>query len=341
MLYSGALPKNHPNEHISRLCNALRRDQKISQYYRGDLKNFYPSIPRKNLLRKLQGKFNFPPYIRLVESALRTPTNSVSKRGPEQTGVPQGIPISNVLADIYLLGLDQRLLKGRAFYGRFVDDIVIAGVFPFLQLKVAYLKIWLFLNGLRLGKKKSKFGLFKEGIDYLGYHIKRLPNKTPIYVGVRDASQGRLIDSLCELITSYKNTEDNKHLERLDRRISGVIWKNKRYGWLFYFSELNDLSILRRFDSIVANLKARAGVERRRVKKFTNTYWRIRRRKLGNYVVNFDKFSLAEMRQFLVAATGKPMQDLEQYSYKIIERMFSVEVRREIDKMEKDIGDMS
>jgi RNA-directed DNA polymerase len=84
----------------------------------------------------------------------------------------------------------------------------------------------------------------------LGYRIRRLGQGVPIYVGVRDVSQARLIDSICGLVTSYKATKDQKHLDRLDRRISGVIWKNKRYGWLFYFSELNDLSILRRFDSI-------------------------------------------------------------------------------------------
>src|SRR5262249_24612166 len=153
-------------EHISRLCNMLQKNRNVALYYRGDLKSFYPSIPQDNLLRKLHKKFSYGPYTHLIQSALRTPTNSLSKRGPKQSRVPQGIPISNILADIYLLELDKRLSTGSTFYGRFVDDIVIAGSPVPLAIRVLQLKIWLFFNGLSLGKAKSKFGNFFKGIDY-------------------------------------------------------------------------------------------------------------------------------------------------------------------------------
>ncbi len=339
-LYDNEIPRFHPNEHISRLCNILKKNSRVKYYYRGDLKDFYPSIPREKLIQKLKEKSNYEPFIKLISSSLKTPTKPISAKGPEQSGVPQGLSISNILADIYLLDLDIGLKKSGAFCGRFVDDIVFAGD-PFSLFKAyVFLRFWLWKKGLTLSKDKSGFGNFKEGIDYLGYHIKHQNPDDLVYVGVRTSSQLKLIDSLCGLVTSYKHSQDTKHLQRLNRRITGVIWKNKKYGWLFYFSELNDLSILRRFDSIISELKERTSINNYDFKKFTNSYWRIKKGKWGNYVTNFDEYTIDEMKDYLMSATGKTREDMEKLSFAIVQRLFSLEVQKEIDRMEQDIGDM-
>lgn len=339
-LYNNEIPRHHPNEHISRLCNTLKKNKDVKYYYRGDLKDFYPSIPREKLIRSLKERSDYKPFVKLIEGALKTPTKPITAKGPPQSGVPQGLSISNILADIYLLDLDKKLRKSGAFCGRFVDDIVFAGDYVSSRKAYVFLRIWLWKRGLKLSKEKSGFGLFKDGIDYLGYHIRYNEKSEKVYVGVRKSSQNKLSDSLCGLITSYKYSEELKHLHRLNRRISGVIWKNKKYGWLFYFSELNDLSILRRFDSLVSQLKERAQIKGYSFKKFTNSYWRIKNAKWGNYITNFDEYSIDQMKEYLIGVTDKERDDLEKLSYAVIERLFSLEVQKEIDRMEQDVGDM-
>ena len=276
----------------------------------------------------------------MLERALRTPTNSLSKKHPKQEGVPQGLSIANILADVYLKDLDRILNKRKVFYGRFVDDIVISGKKIPLFHAVAVLHIWLFFNGLRLGKEKSSYGRVTEGIDYLGYNVKKT-SSDKVYVGVRKSSQQNLINSLCGLFTAYIKTEKIKHIYRLNRRITGVIWQGKRYGWLFYFLELNDLSILKKFDSIVSKQKKRYNLKEKSLKKFTNSFWRIKKNKLGQYITNFDNYSIDEMKSYLQTSLEKELEELNKYSEAQIRRMFKHEVQKEVDKMELDIGDIS
>ena len=61
-LYGDEIKRVHPNEQVSRLCNSLRERTKITRYYRGDIKDFYPSICRKIMKKKLKKKFDYDPF---------------------------------------------------------------------------------------------------------------------------------------------------------------------------------------------------------------------------------------------------------------------------------------
>lgn len=41
-----------------------------------------------------------------------------------------------------------------------------------------------------------------------------------------------------------------------------------------------------------------------------------------------------------MSVTNKERDDLNKLSYAVIERLFSLEVQKEIDRMEQDVGDM-
>ena len=338
-LYKDDISKIHPNEHISRLCNTLKKNSSITHYYRCDIKDFYPSISQNKLRSELYTKSNHPPFMKLIDSALKTPTRSIRASGPPQSGVPQGLSISNILADIYLLELDKCLRRPGMFYARFVDDIVIIGTkWPLLESFIS-LRFRLWRKKLHLNKDKSKWGSLKKGIAYLGYKIKTQESNEGICISVRESSQQKLTDSICSLVTSYKYSKELKHLHRLNRRITGVIWNNKKYGWLFYFVELNDLSILNRFDRIVTQLRQRTGVEDYDFKKFTNSYWRIKKNRWSSYITNFDNYTIDQRKEYLIDA-GEKSENLEKLKPEKLTKLFSQEVKKEIDKMEKDVGDL-
>ncbi len=340
-LYQDHLKKVHASEHVAQLCKFLNNDVTKREYFRGDLHNFYPSIPRTKLIQKLKHKFDYQPFLKIVDSSLVTKTKPMTNSGSVLPGVPQGLSISNILADIYLNDLDNFFNTKNLFYARFVDDIIIAGNKSRTFLSTLRLKYWIWRNGLKLNKEKSQFGNFERGIDYLGYNIKVADSEVIAKVSVRKSSQQKLIDSVCGLITSYKFSENQKHLERLNRRITGVIWRGKRYGWLFYFSELNDESLLKRLDSITAGMLKKHNIDSNGIKKFFNSYWRIKKGRWGKYITNFDKYTESEMIDYLVESMDKKREYFKKFSYDDLYKFFSLEIQKEIDKMERDIGEIS
>ncbi len=100
------------------------------EYAKIDLKSFYPSIPHTLIDAAIRKKIRKPELKHLITSAITTPTVSES-RGRKDTpnltiGVPQGLAISNLLAEIALQEIDLAF-SGRPgiWYKRYVDDILL------------------------------------------------------------------------------------------------------------------------------------------------------------------------------------------------------------------------
>ncbi|MGB5063762.1 MAG: RNA-directed DNA polymerase, partial [Candidatus Competibacter sp.] len=104
------------------------QSKKYDGFIKLDVSNFYPTIKHKELLGRLRRKIRNPEILNFIERAIQTPT--VSKSSPiDKTptlGIPQGLSISNVLAAIYLLNIDKKLLGDTNIaYHRYVDDVFI------------------------------------------------------------------------------------------------------------------------------------------------------------------------------------------------------------------------
>lgn len=91
---------------------------------RTDVQNFYESIDRDALLRKISSdqllSTSSKVYIRQILSVY----GSLSGQA---VGIPRGVGISAYLAELYMRAFDEeiRAMDGVAFYGRYVDDIVV------------------------------------------------------------------------------------------------------------------------------------------------------------------------------------------------------------------------
>lgn len=94
-----------------------------------DISRFFDSIPREDLLRQHVGPLFegdvIPRAIRpTLEADVIEPDGSRLKR-PAERGIPQGLPLSPFLANVYLHQLDQYLTKEGIRFIRYADDVTL------------------------------------------------------------------------------------------------------------------------------------------------------------------------------------------------------------------------
>lgn len=318
--------------------------QYISQYdylIKLDIKDYYPSINHKILFTKIKEKIRSRKVLGLIRGAIRTPTvlEKCNCREYKQSkrGIPQGLPISNILSSIYLLNLDIKYSNlPNLRYFRFVDDILILcnkndsnqiqkDIFD--ELKKNY--------KLTLNEKKVQLQSIDEGFAYLGYFFKGSS------ISVREQSKRKLENSLENLFIDYKNSGFKRtsfFLWKLNMKITGCMNDNKKYGWVFFFSQITEESILYHFDWFVQKLIKRFDLEKKlngkKIKRFVKTYHEI----LSNlsetgYIPRFDKYSLDDKERFLKSIEV----DLTEWSEDCIVRAFKRITFSSIRDLERDI----
>jgi RNA-directed DNA polymerase len=341
-----------PQQTIEALCAAVDSGAHKS-FIKIDLAEFYPSLRHDLLLAKLRKRARLPQFVQLVLGALRNETvtesgASVAHHGKK--GVAQGLSISNVLAEIFMLDADTRMKSIAPDYFRYVDDIVVlTSADPAAKChELCKILKQLKLNPHALGASGSKTqtGELADGFDFLGYSIK------PGSVSIRRSSVIGFEASLVEAFTEYKHrlrvvksaSERDVALARfrwaLNLKLTGCIYKEQRYGWVFYYSQISDLRVLRRIDNTVNLLVKRFKVVTPpRPKRTLKAFYESKRvnKATHRYIPNYDTMTTADMRTFLEQigfnVSGLPDDEV------II--AFNKVLRRATRKLEKDISNLS
>jgi len=103
-----------------RALNLLEQQCMNSQKWTAsvDISSFFNNINRDKLLNKINQKLNDKKVMKLIRIVL---TNKTSRC----CGIPQGGPLSPLLANIYLDSLDKILIKRNLNFIRYADDIII------------------------------------------------------------------------------------------------------------------------------------------------------------------------------------------------------------------------
>jgi retron-type reverse transcriptase len=96
-----------PNNYVKSINDffALNGDEKTLCYYKTDIVGFYDSIPHDKLLVCVGDRVVSGAFLRILGVSIRNPTTSFGSKRTERKllnkiGVPQGLSISNILADI-------------------------------------------------------------------------------------------------------------------------------------------------------------------------------------------------------------------------------------------------
>ncbi|MGF6574887.1 RNA-directed DNA polymerase [Paraburkholderia sp. GAS333] len=329
--------------------------------FSGDIRNFYDSIPRSRLLHILSRKIEVPAALDLVRRALATPivtkhsTRASRTAGqPKDRGVPQGLSISNLLAAMYLHDLDEAM--PRAFnvrYFRYVDDILMYGAQDAVDAARVSLRARLRRRGLSLhppGSGKSHFEPLTRPFGYLGY-LFAVPTIT-----VRASTVERLLQSLASLFSDFSHNKERRlaklqyltperlkeiFMMELNDRITGAIRESRRYGWIAYFGQINDETLLHRLDSSVTAMFERLPEFNRRpppgLKRFARALFEMRHRPAAGYIRNYDIFETPAQMLYFLSQRGR-VDPSEQLSDDQITARFQNYVMRQLSEMHADEG---
>ncbi|WP_242657161.1 RNA-directed DNA polymerase [Enterobacter roggenkampii] len=185
---------------------------------------------------------------------------------PNTKGVPQGLAISNILAEISLGKFDNELSSDpNIWFKRYVDDILILTTSG--QASIVAENIIRKLESIELKphplneeNSKSVVGVIGTPFSFLGYQI----------IGeellIKRDSILRFESSLAKIFTAYrhalsqaKNKRDKEKSIaycqwKLNLRITGCIFGGKRLGWVSYFSQISSTAQLRAVNHTVALL---------------------------------------------------------------------------------------
>ncbi|RPF58910.1 retron-type reverse transcriptase [Vibrio crassostreae] len=312
-----------------------------------DIKDFYPTVNHQSLLDQLAKLGAEQEAIKLVHAAIST---GFQKNQSNIIGVPQGLSISNILAEIYMMEIDKKLNNPDIFYKRYVDDVLI-----FCKEKDApkihedfvqeATKIGLSVHKLEQNSDKTTITPIDQQFSYLGYVYNPRTHKGNVSISVREASKKRFQDSIAALFTSYANA--GKHRSKallfwkLNLRITGCIANNKCKGWLFFFSEIDDMKMLFELDNMIKHLCIRNHVDYKNVKKLTRAIHEVKHHKWkGNYFPNFDSYKIKNMKEVVSNDMGIPIHKLKMSDNDIKDRFWSI-INREVKSMETDISSFS
>lgn len=157
-------------------CNQSDLVATHQEFYviKSDIKNFFPSINKHKLYKKL-----------VKSSLLKDSSMDIIKSfifNSDVSGVPLGMPFSNALSEVYLEEFDDAIRRefSPIFYVRYVDDILIMKNYPsdnaIDQNKEKQL-LFSLLDSIGLSANESKTNIYEYKInapiefDYLGYNF--------------------------------------------------------------------------------------------------------------------------------------------------------------------------
>lgn len=345
---------------ISKIIDIKNNRNNYDSFIKIDVENFFPSINHEKLLPLIKAKTSDEVY-NLVKLAITQPTVSIETPKKERDtrisniGIPQGLPISSFLSDIFLETIDQKYKKNSKIkYYRFVDDILIlcktSDVDALINsTKKDFLDLDLIVHEQSDNKDKSSHGNIADGFQYLGYSF------TNKLISVRQSSVQKLYNNINKLFITYSykaniKKEDNADVEELiedlfydlNAKIAGAKYNDKKYGWINYFSEINDLTLLFKIDSHVKRMASKyfdnndlefLTSNNLRIKKFSKAIFEIRK-KDSNYVEKPDISSLKRMlknfskEENVEKKTNKGLEKIE----KLKSQSNSIQLPKEVSK---------
>lgn len=337
-MFSNARPQ-HSHPIISAAIKSANAALSSDVFVKLDIQSFYDEINHKILLRTLRGRIRFAEPIALVRAAITTPTGTrIIDKSHNEIGVPQGLSVSNILASIYLNSVDVKyenmlLVK----YNRYVDDILcisshsesenIAKSISMDLRRKKKLKVH------PLGSGKSQIVGVSEGVEYLGYYL-----RGPL-ISVRKSSEKKMLSSLMRILHGTNKDNLERNIWRLNLRIAGCRYNGNNVGWIFYFSQINDVRLLSRIDAQVKKVLKYKNLMYAYVKcrRLVKAYYEVRyNRHDSKYFFNFDEFDREGMIIILKKINTRNVHNIDDRSDSEIAKLFHRLIKREVLDMEVD-----
>jgi len=340
------------------LPQAIIKDVKVlySKYnylLKFDLKNFYGEINHRKLVNTIKTKIKNKYVIHLIKEAINNPIYPDSEKTLK--GVHQGLSISNILAEIYLLDMDQHFRSDiNLSYFRYVDDVLILCKANNKETIVKQFNEIVINLKLKTSQEKNKESeLINSNFLYLGYNFKFYDDVgiTRLSLNPSKKSVIRFHDKIVREIGKNKeiirrNPDSIKRFVfELNLLLAGSIGKicykshstDKRYGWHFFYSQLNDLTSLYQTDALVDYQLNKVGVHfSEKVKKVSSAHYEQKYNcNNSTYFFRPDSLSITEKKRILKDIYMISEEKL--ISDKMVSYEFNKNIYKKIKELEEDL----
>ena len=141
-----------------------------------DLKSYFDTIPRQELLERVEAKVSDGRILKLLEAFLTQGVLEEMNLWTPEAGTPQGAVISPLLSNIYLDALDHAMAARGIEMVRYADDfVVLCGTHGEAQQALEEVRRWTAQASLTLHPVKTRIvdATQPGGFDFLGYHFER------------------------------------------------------------------------------------------------------------------------------------------------------------------------